>query len=149
MKAVTIFFYHAEGLLFNAKWAIIKLYHGENKLHFNEKMMMSAVNQTNTHCWIFKVLAHWNNSPQVDTPLHYNHISGVTVNTQVQLILGWWTVWVKAKTIKLVWFMVFNATFNNISVILRQYFYWCRKSAYQPPGESHRPHRGDRHWLHR
>jgi hypothetical protein len=41
-----------------------------------------------------------------------NHISGVTVNTQVQLILGWWTVWVKAKTIKLVWFMVFNATFN-------------------------------------
>jgi hypothetical protein len=59
-----------EWLLFNAKWAIIKLYHGENKLHFNEKMMMSAVNQTNTHCWIFKVLAHWNNSPQVDTPLH-------------------------------------------------------------------------------
>jgi acyl-CoA hydrolase len=46
---------------------------------------------------------------------------------------------------KEVWFMVFNATFNNISVILRQYFYWCRKSAYQPPGESHRPHRGDRH----
>jgi hypothetical protein len=30
-------------LLFNAKWAISQLYHGENKLHFNEMMMMSTL----------------------------------------------------------------------------------------------------------
>ena len=28
----------SECLLFNAKWAIFQLYHGETQLHFNEKM---------------------------------------------------------------------------------------------------------------
>ena len=30
-------------LLFNASSAIVQLYHGENKLFFNEMMMMSAL----------------------------------------------------------------------------------------------------------
>ena len=46
----------SELLLFNAKWAIFQLYHGENKLHFNEMMM------TNMVSWIFIVLAHWINT---------------------------------------------------------------------------------------
>jgi len=30
-------------LLLNAKWAIFQLYHGENKLHFDEMMMIFAL----------------------------------------------------------------------------------------------------------
>ena len=33
----------SEWLLFNANWAIFQLYHGENKLIFNEMMMRSAL----------------------------------------------------------------------------------------------------------
>jgi hypothetical protein len=52
-------------MLFNANSAIFQLYHGENKLIFNE-MMKSALFYTNTLSWIFIVLAYWNNSPRVD-----------------------------------------------------------------------------------
>jgi len=41
-------------LLFNANSSIFQLYHGENKLAFNEMMMMSALFQTNTLSWILK-----------------------------------------------------------------------------------------------
>ena len=47
----------SEWLLFNAKSAIFQLYHGENKLIFNEIMMRSDLYYTNTICWIFIVLA--------------------------------------------------------------------------------------------
>jgi len=30
-------------LLFNAMWAIFQFYHGENKVHFDELMMMSVL----------------------------------------------------------------------------------------------------------
>jgi hypothetical protein len=61
----------SEWLLFNANSAIVKLYHGENKLIFNEMMMRSALYYTNTlSCIFFIVLAHWNNSPRVDLSLH-------------------------------------------------------------------------------
>ena len=53
-----------EWLLFNVNSAIFQLYHGENKLIFNEMMM------TITLSWIFIVLVHWNNSPRVDMSLH-------------------------------------------------------------------------------
>jgi hypothetical protein len=33
----------SEWLLFNTNGAIFQLYHGENKLHFDEMMMMSAL----------------------------------------------------------------------------------------------------------
>ena len=42
------------------------------KLIFNEMMMGSALFYTNTLSWIVKVLAHWNNSLQVDKLLHSN-----------------------------------------------------------------------------
>jgi len=36
--------------------AIFQIYHGENKLYFDEIMMMSVLYQTNTLSWIFMVL---------------------------------------------------------------------------------------------
>ena len=60
----------SEWLLFYANSAIFQLYHGENKLIFNEMMMRSALYLTNTQTWIFIVLVRWNNSPQVDMSLH-------------------------------------------------------------------------------
>jgi hypothetical protein len=50
--------------------AIFQLYHDENKLIFNEMMMMSTLYKTNTLSWICIVLAHWNNSLWVDMSLH-------------------------------------------------------------------------------
>ena len=38
----------SEWLLFNANSAIFQLYHGENKMIFNEMMMRSALYQTST-----------------------------------------------------------------------------------------------------
>ena len=52
----------SEWLLFNANSAIFLLYHGEN----NEMMMMTALYLTDSLSWMFIVLAHWNNSPQID-----------------------------------------------------------------------------------
>ena len=38
----------SEWLLFNAKWVIVQIYNGENKLHFDEMIMMiSALYWTN------------------------------------------------------------------------------------------------------
>jgi hypothetical protein len=37
---------------------------------FNERMMMSALYETNMLTWIIIVLAHCNNSPQIDISLH-------------------------------------------------------------------------------
>ena len=64
------FWYLSEWLLLNANSAIFQLYHGENKLIFNEMMMRFALYQINTLSWIFIVLAHWNNSPRIDMYPH-------------------------------------------------------------------------------
>jgi hypothetical protein len=57
---------------------MFQLYHGENnfnKLIFNGMMMRSALFYSKpTHCWIFIVLAHWNNSLRVDMSRHSRHI---------------------------------------------------------------------------
>jgi len=46
-------------LLFNTNSAIFQLYHGENKLIFNEMMVMRfALYWTNMLSWIFIVLDH-------------------------------------------------------------------------------------------
>jgi hypothetical protein len=39
---------------------------------------------------------------------------------------------------RMVWFMVFNATFNNISVILRQPFLLMEETGIKP-GANHQP----------
>jgi hypothetical protein len=43
----------SEWLLFNANSDIFQLYHGENKLIFNEMMKRSTLYLTNTPSWIF------------------------------------------------------------------------------------------------
>jgi len=45
-------------LMLNANPAMFQLYHGENKIVFNEMMMRPALYYTNTLSWIFIVLAH-------------------------------------------------------------------------------------------
>ena len=57
-----VFLWVSEWFLFKANSAIFQLYHGENKLIFNEMAMRLS--------WIFIVLAHWNNSLWVDMSLH-------------------------------------------------------------------------------
>jgi hypothetical protein len=39
----------------------------------------------------------------------------------------------------MVWFMVFNATFNNISIILWQAVLLVEKIGARAPGENHQP----------
>jgi hypothetical protein len=57
----------SEWLFFHSKNSTFKTYHKENKLHFDEMMMISALYETNTpSCWIFFIvhlLAKWNYSP--------------------------------------------------------------------------------------
>jgi hypothetical protein len=43
---------------FNANSSMFQLYHGENKLFFNQMMMRSALYYTNALSYIFIVLAH-------------------------------------------------------------------------------------------
>jgi len=45
-------------LLYNANSVNFQLYHGEDKLIFNEMMMRSTLYYTNTLSWNFIVLAH-------------------------------------------------------------------------------------------
>jgi hypothetical protein len=51
-----------------------ELFHGENKLIFNE-MMRFALFYTNMLSWIFIVLAHWNNNPWIDMSHQSNTLS--------------------------------------------------------------------------
>jgi hypothetical protein len=61
---------------------------GENKLIFNEMMMRSGLYLTNTLSWIFIVLAHWNNSPQVDMLPHADTLSWFQANQSLLFLLN-------------------------------------------------------------
>jgi len=80
----------SEWLLFNANSAIFQLYHGENKLQFNEMMMRSTLYKTNTLSWIFIVLllAHWNNSPQIYMSPHSDTVSRFRANQYLLFLLN-------------------------------------------------------------
>ena len=66
-----------------------QLYHGENKLIFNEMMiMMSTLYKTNMLSWIFLVLTHWNNSPRVDMSLHSDTLSWFRANQYLLFLLN-------------------------------------------------------------
>jgi len=71
----------------NANSAIFQLHHGENKLIFNEMMMRFALYKINTLSCIFIVLAHWNNSPQIDISTHSDTLSWFRVNQLSLLFL--------------------------------------------------------------
>jgi hypothetical protein len=87
---------------------VFQLYHGENKSIFNEMMMMFSSYKT----WKF-VTKNMKQIKLFNTSRHfYSHIG-------------------------LVWFMVFNATFNNISLISWQSVLLVEET--RVPGENHRP----------
>ena len=66
----------------------LQLYHGENKLIFNEMMIRSALYQTNTLSWIFIVLAHWINSLRVDMLFHSGTLSLFRANQSLLFLLN-------------------------------------------------------------
>ena len=70
------------GWVSNCCLAPIQLYHGENKLMFNEMKM------TNTPSWLFIVLAHWNNSPRVDMSPHSDTFSWFRANQSLLFLLN-------------------------------------------------------------
>ena len=57
-----------------------KSHFSENKLIFNEMIMRSALNKTNTLSLVFIVLTHWYNSPLIDLSPHSDTLSGFRVN---------------------------------------------------------------------
>jgi hypothetical protein len=59
----------SEWLLFNTNSAIFQLYHGEDKLIFNEMKMRSTLYYTNTLSWIFIVLTDWQSADRHIVPL--------------------------------------------------------------------------------
>jgi hypothetical protein len=71
-------------LLFNVKGANFQLYHGDNKLHFDE--MMFALYLVNIRSWIFKVFSPWGNSLQGDMLLHPNTLSLLQANLSLLLL---------------------------------------------------------------
>ena len=98
LSFIYIAYYHlmisikSEWLLLNTKWKKIQLYHGENKLHFNEMMMMSDF-VLDQHTWLVFILpAHWNNSPGetcCSTRTHYPVIQhGFAFTPEFWLVSG-------------------------------------------------------------
>ena len=71
-------------MLFNANLAIFQLYH-EIRLIFNDKVRFI---QTNMRSWIFIVLAHWNNSLQIDTSPHLDTLSWLQANQPLLFLLN-------------------------------------------------------------
>jgi hypothetical protein len=73
--------------LFYADSATFQLYHGENKLIFNE-MRRSTLYYTNMLSWTFIVLAHWNNSPWINMLPHSNTLSSFWANQSLLYLLN-------------------------------------------------------------
>ena len=62
-------------MLFSTNPAVFQLYHGENKLIFNEMKVRSGVHYTNTLSCSVLVLAHLSNSLRMDMSLHSDGLS--------------------------------------------------------------------------
>ena len=92
LQACLLSVWVSDWLLFNANSAIFQLYHGENKLIFNEMMMGSALYQTS---WIFIVLTHWNNSPRTDMSPHWDTLSWFRANQSLLFLLN--ASWLEEK----------------------------------------------------
>ena len=70
----------SEWMLFSTNPAVFQLYHGENKLIFNEMKVRSGVHYTNTLSCSVLVLAHWSNSLRMDMSLHSDGLSWFRAN---------------------------------------------------------------------
>ena len=78
----------SELLLLNANSPIFQLFHGENKLIFNEMRMRDALYSTNMLSWIFIVLAHWNNSALIDMSPHSETLSWFRADQSLLFLLN-------------------------------------------------------------
>jgi hypothetical protein len=74
-----------EWLLLNVNSASFQLYHGDNKLIFNEMMMRFTLYWTNTLSWIFIVVAHLHNIPRVDMSFHSDTLFWFRANQSLRL----------------------------------------------------------------
>ena len=72
----------------NTFYTSLYIYHGENKLHFDKMMMMSALYWTNTLMWMFIDLSQWNNSPRVDTSIHSDTLFWFRANQSLHVLLS-------------------------------------------------------------
>ena len=89
MDSTLVILVVSEWLLFIANSSMFQLYHGENKLIFNEMMTRSTLFQTNNMLsWNFIVLAHWSNSPRVDMSPHSDTLSWFRANQSLLLLLN-------------------------------------------------------------
>ena len=77
----------SEWLLLKNNSAIFQLYHGENKLIFNEIMIKFALFQTNKLSWFVIALVHCNNCLRVDMSLHSDTLFWFRANQSLFLLL--------------------------------------------------------------
>jgi hypothetical protein len=75
-------------LLYCSTSAIFQLYHGENKLHFNKMMIMSAFSKANTLSWIFILLVHGNINLQLEMTLHSDTLYKFQANQSLFLLIN-------------------------------------------------------------
>jgi hypothetical protein len=63
-----------------------RLYHGENKLIFNDDVVRFVLDQ---HAELdFIVPAHWNNNPRINMPLHSDTLFWFRANQSLLLLLN-------------------------------------------------------------
>ena len=77
----------SEWFLLKGNSAIFQLYHGENKLIFNEMMIKFALFQTNKLGWFVIALVHCNNCLRVDMSLHSDTLIWFRANQSLFLLL--------------------------------------------------------------
>ena len=117
-----------EWLLFNANSAIFQLYHGENRLiyQWNDEICLF---------WIFIVLAHWYNSPQVDISIYSNTLFWFQANQSLLFLLSAVCLAKKQQIpilMSLVWhdrgsnprYTTFQASILTITPPMRFYYEW-------------------------
>jgi hypothetical protein len=93
-------------LLFDAKWAIFQLHHGQNKLHSMRWYWYTLCIETNTLSWIFVVLAQSQQSAgRHDAPL--GHIILITSQPDLAFSTQWCVFSGEATNTK---FIVFGFT---------------------------------------
>jgi hypothetical protein len=130
----------SEWLLFNVKWAFCQPYHDENKLHFNDMMMMLICTRPTR---LIGNSATWLKQPSVGrhvAPLGHiilipsqpvfsltpcssvisreaTHSNSLYKKKKLICDIIFYLFAHYKMWFGLVWFMVFNVTFNNTSVI--------------------------------